>query len=222
MRLFHWIAASAVLASSFLLTGCSGSSEPTESQAKSDLAANEAGAAQSAVKDLRSPEEVLREYLHLTQLGNQSEADKLLSPKAREVVNKVDLKLTAPAVENVHAKIGEVITVSEDRTRVAVRWVDGNGDPLSCDLTYKLRNVSQGWRVVGMIVPLFQGRVSALDFEDENMMRNFMQDMKKSQTASQSRSPKQGQVAKQNNGRNNSKPPLNTAGKPKPRNRVKQ
>ena len=215
MRLFHWIAASAVLASSFLLNGCSGSSEPTESQAESDLAA-----AQAAVKDSRGPKEILREYLRLTQLGDQSVASKLLTTKAQEVVNKVDLKLTAPAGKDVHAKIGEMITVGEDRTKVAARWVNGNGDQLSCDLTYKLRNVSQGWRIAGMIGPFFPG--GCLDFEDEKQMRNFMKYLNQGQAAGQVRPSEQDHVAKQNNGQNNSKPTLRTAVKPKPGNRIKQ
>lgn len=164
MDVVRWLRCGLLLACGLAFLGC-GSTESTGSSSGT-------GGAATAPRDPRDAKQVLCDFLQLKRQGNHAEADNLLSDKAREVINKVQLRLDPPASDSVRTDIGDVQSVEENRVHVPTKWTQGEGDDAeSLEIVWKLRNDPPGWRVIGATIGTMDPaskKMVALDFEFEN------------------------------------------------------
>jgi hypothetical protein len=162
MDVVRWLTCGLLLAS-VSCVGC-GSAESTSSPSAAGSAA--------AARDTRDAKQVLGDFLQLKRQGNHAEADNLLSDKAREVINKVQLRLDPPASDIVRTEIGDIQNVDENRAHVPTKWTQGEGDDAeSLEIVWKLRNDPPGWRVIGATIGTMDPtskKMVAIDFEFEN------------------------------------------------------
>jgi hypothetical protein len=146
-----------VLSSSLVWLGC-GSADSGSS--------GEGGA---AGRDSRDAMQVLNAFLQLKRTADHKEADKLLSDKARQVIDNAEQRFTPPVHPSVRTEVGALKTIEQNLVHIPTKWTQGEGpDAQSLDITWVLRDDPQGWRITGLIGNFDSpDQMTTLDFEDE-------------------------------------------------------
>jgi hypothetical protein len=158
-----------------MLAGCGSSSATSESL-------EAATASLASAKDARDPKQVLSDFLDLKRKGNHVEADKLLSAKACDVIQRVQLAIVdMPADNSIQYEVKAVEKVSASGAHVETVWSRGSGPNAErLNLLWVMREDPVGWRIIGIIMPSVDPsspQPTALDFEDEQQIRSFQQYM---------------------------------------------
>jgi hypothetical protein len=186
-----------------MLAGCGSSSATSDT-----VEATTASVASAEQKDARDPKQVLTDFLELKRKGNHAEADKLLSTKACEVIQRVQLSIVdMPADNSIQYAVSGVENVSAGGAHVETTWTRGSGPKAErLSLLWVMREDPVGWRIIGIIMPSVDPRSpqpTALDFEDEQQIRSFQAYMSAPQDV--------GAPSDQHS------PPAETAAKPSPK-----
>jgi len=121
------------------------------------------------------PASATREFLEAVRSGNDEKAAKMLTTVAREKTAQMNLKVTPPGSDTAQFSIGNVQYFPQDRAGVQAVWSDlGENSQRKVEkMTWMLRREPIGWRVAGVVVPVFADRPPLLlNFEDpEDMVR---------------------------------------------------
>ena len=121
------------------------------------------------------PETAVWDFLEAVRTGNDEAANKMLTPLARTKVGEKQMSLAPPGTDTARFVIGKVEMLAEDGARVAVDWTDRdyNGKSRTDQTIWMVRKETEGWRIAGMAVPIFEGEPMVLmNFEDpEDMLK---------------------------------------------------
>jgi len=129
----------------------------------------------NAGTQLEGPAIATREFLEAVRSGNDEKAAQMLTVAAREKTTKMDLKVAPPGSDTAEFSIGKVQYFPQDRAGVHCVWsdLDENSRRKVEKMIWMLRREPSGWRVAGVVVPVFEDRPPLLlNFEDpEDMVR---------------------------------------------------
>jgi len=160
-----------------LITGGCG-----KSQVGDQAPAPDAAVAQATTEDdgtagtqLEAPASATREFLEAVRSGNDEKAAQMLTAAAREETTKMNLKVAPPGSDTAEFSIGNVQYFPQERAGVHSVWsdLDENSQRKVEKMIWMLRREPSGWRVAGVVVPVFEDRPPLLlNFEDpEDMVR---------------------------------------------------
>jgi hypothetical protein len=145
-----------------VMAGCGGSgdSKPADSAG--------AGSDQAASSQMARPEVAVAEFLEAVRVGNDQKAAEMFTPLARQRVAELNIQVAPKGSDTASFSVGEVEYVAQDGARVAATWtdLDEDGKPRTDEMTWMVRQESEGWRVAGMATVVFPGEPPLLlDFE---------------------------------------------------------
>lgn len=132
------------------------------------------GAANSSVA---SPEEVVTDFLEALRSGNDQEAKRLLSDRARQSTASEGYEVRPLGTPSAEYKVGAAEFVSEAKggAHVPSQWTESfpDGSAEAWDITWVLRRQPNvGWRITGMRAQLFPDAPKRfLNFEDAADMK---------------------------------------------------
>jgi hypothetical protein len=125
--------------------------------------------------NIPGPDVAVYEFLEAVRTGDNEKSASMLTDLARERTAQMNLTVAPPGSDTASFKVGEVEVVSNELSRVACTWTDGDedGKPKSNEIIWVLRREPQGWRIAGMATKIFEDELPLLlDFEDpEDMIR---------------------------------------------------
>jgi hypothetical protein len=172
------------------LVGC-GQSDPAANQstqsetpqpAAPTTLATEAFQAESPTLDV-APDRIVESFLQALRDGDDTLAESLLTTKAREETAKRNLAVQPPGTPSANFNIGKVEFVTSDRRGAHVNSVwtetDPQGNTISYEIVWALRQQQEGWRIAGMATQVAQSEPPVfLNFEDPDDMLRKWQDAK--------------------------------------------
>lgn len=115
-----------------------------------------------------TPEVVAAAFLDALRAGDNSTAEQLLTPLAREQTTSHDLVVQPPGSPSATYEIVEV-TRRGPLANVESRWTElsNEGLPVQYDIVWILKQQSDGWRVAGMATAFIpRAKPVFLNFED--------------------------------------------------------
>lgn len=146
------------------LSGCGKTAGPTN-----DASASRAAAGNLATAGTDTPEAATAKFLEALRSGNDNDATAMLSETARKERAKIGQSVMPPASDTARFEVGKVEPVAADIAQVAFTWIDldENGKPQSSSALCRLRRESNGWRVAGVALTVFNGEPPLLlNFEN--------------------------------------------------------
>jgi len=156
-----------------LVVGC-GEGQPALSEVRIDA-------------DSATPELAVKTFLEAVRTGNDSKADSMLTPVAREKIIERDMVVAPPGSDTARFSVGDVEIIGGNGARVSTRWsdVDANGKTREDQMVWMVRKETNGWRIAGVAANVFPGEPPLLlNFEDpDEMVRK--QDMLRKRVASE-------------------------------------
>lgn len=139
------------------LAGCS-KSEPAKTGA--------------AVVNPKSAQECVQFFLDAVRKGDDKTAGAMLTTLARTKTQEMNLQVAPPGSNTATFEVGEVKLVGENGEEgayVASKWTDvgDDGKPHTDEIMWMVSKDSEGWRIVGMGVKVFEDLEPVyLNFED--------------------------------------------------------
>jgi ketosteroid isomerase-like protein len=172
-----WLLGVALLFGMAAGCGSSGDSPRGESAANEDDGASQAEAktakkARKKRSDVPAPERVVNDFLQAIREGDETKANDLLTPLAREKTAEAKMAVAPTGTETAQFEVGEVEFPKEGNGAIAhvlARWTDvgDDGQPHTDDILWVLRREDEGWRIGGMATKVFDDEPPLLlDFED--------------------------------------------------------
>ena len=164
MRQRHGMLLAVFTLSAFGLLGCGKTTGPAN-----DSTAPQAASENVAAASVDRPETATAKFLEALRSGNDNKATAMLSEIARKELAKIGRSVMPPASDTARFEVGEVKPVAKDGAQVAFTWtdLDENGKPQSNPAWCVMRRESNGWRVVGLALTVFDGEPPLLlNFEN--------------------------------------------------------
>ena len=164
MRQPHGLLLAVFAFSAISLLGCGKTAGPAN-----DAGAPPTAGENSAVAGMEAPEAATAKFLEALRSGNDSEATAMLSETARKELAKIGRSVMPPASDTARFEVGKVKPVAEDGAQVAFTWtdLDENGKPQSNPAWCVMRHESNGWRIVGLALTVFDAEPPLLlNFEN--------------------------------------------------------
>jgi len=148
----------------------SGSSGPVASVNSS---ASTNGTEVAARSQDNGPASAVFGFLEAVRVGNNDQANKMLTPLARQKLAEHHMVAAPPGSTTAKFELGEIQYLSDDGARVVIKWtdMDENNKPRTDQVIWMVRKVEEGWRVAGVAAPIFEGEPPVLlNFEDPEDM----------------------------------------------------
>lgn len=123
-------------------------------------------------KDTPGPEKVVHAFLEAIREGDETKANDLLTPLARQKTAEAKMAVAPTGTETAQFEVGEVELPKEgggDIAHVMAHWTDvgDDGQPHTDEILWVLRREKEGWRIGGMATKVFDDKPPLLlDFED--------------------------------------------------------
>ena len=158
-----------VLLCGVLPLGCQRSGGPDRSEQSASPFHDDAHADRATDGERPDAEQAVTEFLEALRRGDEAKASRLLTTKARRETAKSELALKPEGSQSATFTVDKVEYVTSDGAEVTATWTDTNrhGQTQSNQIVWILRNESQGWRIAGMGVEVFEGQPPAIfNFED--------------------------------------------------------
>lgn len=178
MRLQSVLCVGCILAC-FLSIGCQ---QTSPSATDASVAGGSEKTSAAPVGD--GPDAAVYRFLEAFRAGNDTQTAQMLTPTARKKVAEHNMSVAPPGSDTARFEIGTVQLLDPDGARVTVKWtdLDEQGKPSTADVVWCLRKVDEGWRVAGVIAPVFEGEPPVvLNFEDPEDMLRKQQMVKKAE-----------------------------------------
>lgn len=127
------------------------------------------------------PEATVQTFLEGARTGNDEQVTSMLSTTARTELAKRELWVAPKGSDTARFVIGEVHSPTPDIAQVATRWIEvdpASGEEYPADMTWVLRKETEGWRIGGMAMAVFDGEPPLLlNFEDPDDMLHQKQQL---------------------------------------------
>ena len=127
------------------------------------------------------PHLVCRGFMELLQLEKTSEAQNLLTRKARALTLRFDLPLGFPGDANATFQVDEAKFATSKQKMAQVNCEINesvSGQDVSSEIAWMLKRESQGWRICGMMLPTVQDQpMEFFSFEsvsDVNLIKKMV------------------------------------------------
>jgi hypothetical protein len=121
--------------------------------------------------DSATPQAAVTTFLEAIRQGIDKDANRMLTPMARQKNQERGVIATPPGSATAKFTVGdaEYVTNEKDGAHVAASWtdIDIQGKPSTENFIWVLRKESEGWRIAGMAVKVFDDELPLiLNFED--------------------------------------------------------
>lgn len=174
-----WLLGLALLLGGAAGCGASSGDAPRGDVAVEDDASDQADAkatsgrsAKHRKKDTLGPEKIVHAFLEAIREGDETKANDLLTPLAREKTAEAKMAVAPTGTETAQFEVGEVELPKEGDGEIAhvlSHWTDvgDDGQPHTDEILWVLRREEEGWRIGGMATKVFDDKPPLLlDFED--------------------------------------------------------
>lgn len=167
-----------------LLLGAAGCGASSGESSRDDMAAEDDGSdhadgkstsersAKQRKKDNLGPDKVVYAFLEAIREGDETKANDLLTPLARQKTAEAKMAVAPTGTETAQFEVGEVELPKEGDGEIAhvlSHWTDvgDDGQPHTDEILWVLRSEEEGWRIGGMATKVFDDKPPLLlDFED--------------------------------------------------------
>jgi hypothetical protein len=127
-----------------------------------------------------TPEKTVHEFMLAFKTGDDSRAASLLTERARQEADRTGKAVSPPGSKTMVFQVGEIEYVSEakDGAHVGCKIsdTDPEGNTTDYDVLWFLREQSDGWRVAGVLMKVFEDQPPVLyNFEDQDDMDRKME-----------------------------------------------
>ena len=166
MRISIWLS---VLVAA-LMIGCNSGSDTTETASNAKGKNNAKDQPKKKEKEA-SPRETVEAFLGALRSGDEEVAANLLTDRAREETDKINLAVKPPGTPNAAYKVSSVDYPEDipDGAYVKSIWkeTDESGGTETYNVIWVLRKQDEGWRIAGMATPIVpDGEPLFLNFEE--------------------------------------------------------
>ena len=120
-----------------------------------------------------TPDQTVSRFLEAVCQGNTEQANKLLTPLAREKTAQTQMVLSRPGSDKATFKLAGVEYIAADGAHVGTVWtdIDEDGQQYIDNVVWVLRKEPEGWRISGMATRVFEDQPAVmLNFEDPDDM----------------------------------------------------
>ncbi|XZE52750.1 hypothetical protein SH139x_004455 [Planctomycetaceae bacterium SH139] len=166
----------AVLLLALAAVGCGGEPDATE-DAEPQAATSSTTADSVASLDLQSPEAVVSEFLDgVRRGGTAADIGRLMTAKAREQYAAVGLVMQPLGAPDATFKVTRSVPYGDGAVLVNSVWSEqsAEGEPVSYEVAWALKNEPEGWRVSGLI--LGEDQIFNFESRDDVLAIKGMQD----------------------------------------------
>ncbi len=162
------------------LSGCGNSdnSDKSGGDKTPSAGANQDSEVQKDAGNLTGPAAATHAFLDATRRGDDDKLMALLTSTAQREITDRQLKVGISSSDTAKFVIGEVRKVSPAIAHVASRWtdVDINGESISHEMIWTLRNEGGDWRIGGVAIVIFKDSPPLLlNFEKPDEMNRQKQ-----------------------------------------------
>jgi hypothetical protein len=127
-----------------------------------------------------TPEKAVHEFMLAFKTGDDARAAALLTEKARQEADRTGKAVSPPGSKTMVFQVGdgEFVSEAKDGAHVGCKIsdTDPEGNTTDYDVLWFLRQQSDGWRVAGVLMKVFEDQPPVLyNFEDQDDMDRKME-----------------------------------------------
>jgi hypothetical protein len=157
-----------VLSVAAFFVGCGSPQEPEGGVSST----NAKGASQVAAANTVPPNEVVAMFADSIRRGDREATIKLITPLARQEIQRQNMAIDPPGSPEASYRIGEVRYLDDDRDAAYVEslWIEPseNGQPpIETEVVWAVQLEAEGWRISGLAIDMGKDQPPTLiDFEN--------------------------------------------------------
>jgi hypothetical protein len=127
-----------------------------------------------------TPDKTVHEFMLAFKTGDDARASALLTEKARQEADRTGKAVSPPGSKTMVFQVGDVefVTEAKDGAHVGCKIsdTDPEGNTADYDVLWFLRQQTDGWRVAGVLMKIFEDQPPVLyNFEDQDDMDRKME-----------------------------------------------